>query len=123
MLDGYCHCGAVSWSLSKRPEHLTQCTCSLCRRLRALWIHAEARHVALSYEPDAVHRYVHGDRTLAMVSCKTCGCTTHWEPEPKRSPLAQDVRMAVNAAMADPDKIAPFKIRTFDGAESWTFLD
>ena len=79
--------------------------------------------MTLSYQPDAVHRYVQGDRTLAMVSCKTCGCTTHWEPEPRRSPLPQDVRMAVNAAMADPDKIAPFRIRTFDGAESWTFLD
>ncbi len=122
-LEGACHCGAVRWRITREPEHLTRCTCSICRRLRALWIHAEARHVELDYAPEAVHRYVQGDGTLAMVSCKRCGCTTHWEPEPKPSPTPPDTRMAVNAAMADPAAISQFRIRTFDGAETWTYLD
>ncbi len=122
-LEGACHCGAVRWTLKTPPKHLTQCTCSICRRVGALWIHAEAEHITLDHGPDAVHRYVQGDRTLAMVSCKTCGCTTHWEPEPQQSPFEATVRMAVNARMADPDRLKAYRVRTFDGAETWAYLD
>lgn len=60
-----------------------------------------------------------GARTLAFHSCKTCGCTTHWT---SLDPATND-RMAVNCAMADPHLIADLRIRTFDGAESWTYMD
>ena len=122
-LEGSCHCGAVRWTLTTAPKHLTECTCSICRRVGARWIHAEAEHIALSYEPSAVTRYVQGSRSLAMVSCKACGCTTHWEPEPEQRPVDPSLRMAVNARMADPAELTSYRTRTFDGAETWTFLD
>ena len=78
-IEGACHCGAVRFTLRGRPEHLTRCNCSLCRRVRGLWAHAPVQDVTLSYDPDAVIRYVQGDRTLALISCRTCGGTTHWE--------------------------------------------
>lgn len=31
--------------------------------------------------------------------------------------------MAVNAAMLDPDQISHLRVRHFDGADSWDFLD
>ena len=122
-LEGACHCGAVRWTLTATPKHLTECNCSICRRVGALWVHADAADIALSYDPDNVLRYTQGDKTLAMISCKHCGCTTHWEPEPRQSPLHPAARMAVNARMADPAQIATFRRRRFDGAESWAFLD
>lgn len=122
-LKGSCHCGAVCWTLASQPKHLTRCTCSICRRVGALWIHAEAEHIALHYAPHAVHRYVQGSRSLAMMSCKTCGCTTHWEPEPRQSPIEPSARMAVNARMADPAEISELRTRTFDGADTWAYLD
>ena len=117
-IEGACHCGAVRFTLRGRPEHLTRCNCSLCRRVRGLWAHAPVQDVTLSYDPDAVIRYVQGDRTLALISCRTCGGTTHWEG---LDPTLD--RVGVNFSMAEPAAIAGLRVRSFDGAETWTYLD
>lgn len=119
MIHGSCHCGAVHFDCSVRPEWLTRCNCSYCRRAGALWAHAETQQIVLTFEAGATIRYIWGDKTLAFHSCRTCGCTTHWENlDP--SPTA---RMAVNCALAEPAEIAGLRIRRFDGAETWTWLD
>lgn len=68
---------------------------------------------------DATISYVHGDKTLAMHSCKSCGGTTHW--------IGLDgdesAKMAVNFRMCDPDVYADIRIRLFDGADTWEFLN
>jgi hypothetical protein len=119
MIEGSCHCGAVRFELTQTPESLTACTCSVCRRLGALWAYADASEVRLLCAPDATIGYAWGDKTLAFHSCRTCGCTTHWQSlQPDRS-----TRMGVNRRMADPAAIAGLRIRRFDGADSWTYLD
>jgi hypothetical protein len=35
----------------------------------------------------------------------------------------EDSRIAVNARMMSPDDIAGMRIRTFDGADTWKYLD
>ena len=37
MIEASCHCGAVRLEIAQRPERLTSCNCSICRRLGALW--------------------------------------------------------------------------------------
>jgi hypothetical protein len=119
MIRGSCHCGAVHFELARTPEWLTSCNCSVCRRLGVLWAYADASEIKLLREPDATFGYVWGDRTLAFHSCRTCGCSTHWESlQPDRSS-----RMAVNCRLCDPDVIAGLRTRRFDGADSWTYLD
>ena len=118
-LSGTCHCGAVGWTLSARPEKLVSCNCSICRRLRALWAHGTDDTITIHAAEGATRTYVWGDGGIAFHSCNTCGCTTHWqglEPESPRN-------MAVNAALADPQDIAEIRVRRFDGADSWQFLD
>jgi hypothetical protein len=119
MIEGSCHCGSVRWRLAAAPGWLTRCNCSYCRRANALWAHADRSLVALDYAAAGVVRYVQGDRTLAFISCKACGCTTHWEGV---DPAAGS-RIAVNVNMAEPEAIAGLRIRHFDGADSWEFLD
>jgi hypothetical protein len=119
MIVGWCHCGAVRFELARTPEWLTACNCSVCRRLGALWAYGDASEVRLIGKPDATSGYVWGDRSLAFHSCRTCGCTTHWQSlQPDRS-----TRMGVNCRLADPEVIASLPIRRFDGADSWVFLD
>lgn len=82
--------------------------------------------IELAYAPAEVVRYIHGDRQLAFVSCRTCGCTTHWEPllaDGETRNDAADVRMAVNMRMAGPEALEHVTVRRFDGADSWRFLD
>lgn len=120
MITGTCHCGAVRFEISENPGRLVDCNCSICRRIGALWGHVPVTAVKLTCEPDATIAYVHGDRTLAFHTCRTCGCTTHWE---SLAPNEEDAVMAVNFRMCPDPDIARFEIRKFDGADTWAFLD
>lgn len=118
-IRGACHCGAVRWELDDVPAHATECNCSACRRFAALWVSAPASRIALDYAHEATIGYVWGDATLAFHTCRTCGCTTHWESLMD----ADDPPMAVNLRMADADVVAAIPVRHFDGADSFRFLD
>ena len=120
MIEGSCHCGAVRWVFDGIPEKLTLCNCSLCRRIAALWAYGNLDNITVTAAPDATNAYVQGDKLLAMHSCRTCGCTTHWVS------LAAEQgvwRIAVNMRMADPAAYAHIRVRHFDGADSWTYFD
>ena len=119
MIKGRCHCGAVHFELRENVEWLTQCNCSICRRLGTTWAHAGMDKITISKPDGATLEYCWGDRELVFHTCKTCGCTTHWE---KAEPSA-DSPMAVNCRLAEPDEIAQLRIRQFDGADSWEYLD
>ena len=119
MIQGHCHCGAVSFEITETPQWLTRCNCSICRRLGALWAHLDIDKVEIIRRGAGTRAYSYGDKGLAFHSCQTCGCTTHWEnlkPE-------EYSHMAVNFTMCDPDVVASFRVRNFDGADSWAYLD
>ncbi len=95
MIRGSCHCGAVTFEVARKPEWLTECNCSICRRIGARWAHFPIEDVRISAAPDATNTYVQGDKKLAVHTCKQCGCTPYWQnlqPE-------ENSRMAVNFRM------------------------
>ena len=118
-VTGSCHCGAVRFTVSHLPEQLTDCNCSLCRRTGALWGHFPLETVSIEAADDATIGYLQGDRTLVTHTCRTCGCTTHWLPVDP----GEHNRMAVNFRMCDPELVATLRIRRFDGADTWQFID
>ncbi len=120
MVSGQCHCGAVAFELKEVPAWLTDCNCSICRRLGALWAHAAIADINILSAENATLAYVHGDKMLAMHSCRSCGCTTHWE---SLTPDQEGTHMAVNFRMVDPSITTGLRVRHFDGAESWEYLD
>jgi hypothetical protein len=116
IITGSCLCGAVRWEISP-PDHVTACNCSACRRYGAHWAYIPPSVGRVIAEPGATIAYSRGDHSLAFHSCTTCGVTTHW------AGLAND-RIAVNFRLADdPEELDRVRIRHFDGAESWEFLD
>lgn len=119
LFSGSCHCGSVHFQISKAPKWLTDCNCSLCRRLSPLWAHIDIDSVTISAAENATIAYVHGDKTLAVHSCRICGSTTHWENLVDK----KSGQMAVNFRMCATFDIEKFQIRKFDGADTWTFLD
>jgi hypothetical protein len=65
--------------------------------------------------PESTDAYTQGDKTLRTVRCRTCGCTTHWEPlESKKY-----TRMGVNVRNFEPEVIGDVRIRLLDGADTW----
>ncbi|HWS61592.1 MAG TPA: hypothetical protein VN325_02465 [Steroidobacteraceae bacterium] len=51
--------------------------------------------------------------------CKVCGCATHWEP----LDATAGPRMGINARNFEPAAIDGVRVRKFDGAETWAYVD
>ena len=117
MIEASCHCGAVRIEVAVPPAQLTSCNCSLCRRLGVLWAYYRPAQVRIAQGAGTTVPYVQGDRTLAMHHCPTCGCVTHWES------LTCADRRAVNARLMQERDIEGVRVRGFDGAATWTYLD
>lgn len=116
IITGSCRCGAVRFEIT-RPGHVTSCNCSACRRYAALWAYAPPAVGRVIAAPGATRAYSYGDKTLAFHACATCGVTTHW------ASLSDD-KIAVNMRLADdPGVLDTIRVRHFDGADSWEFLD
>lgn len=114
-LEASCHCGAVKFTLSRPPVDLGSCNCSICRRLGALWGYYTQSEIEQHFDEDATSTYIQGDKCLAMHTCRTCGCTTHWSGVGDES---EDPRLAVNCRLMEPEDLKDIPIRKIDGA-SW----
>ena len=113
MIKAACHCGAASLTAPAAPTEVTECTCSICRRLAARWAYYNPADVTLP-APATTQVYVWGDRMLAFHRCKACGILTHWtllDGPP-------DGRVGVNARLIDPTLLEGVPIQQVDGA-SW----
>jgi hypothetical protein len=112
VIEAACHCGAVRIQ-APRPEQITECNCSVCRKVAGQWAYFPPAEGSVSGETVT---YIQGDRTLAAHHCPVCGCTTHWTPlDP-----ATD-RMGVNVRLAEG--LEDVRVRRFDGADTWKYLD
>ena len=115
MLSATCHCGALRVEIPERPTEITNCNCSICRRLGTLWAYYEVDRVKIHGHPEKTDTYIQGDRTLRVVRCRTCGCTTHWEP----LEVKPNSKMGVNVRNFDPEAIGNVRMRLLDGANTW----
>ena len=116
MLTGTCHCGAIRIEIPNAPETLTNCNCSICRRLGTLWAYYPASTVTIHGHPEHTEEYIQGDRMLRLLRCKTCGCVTHWEGI---DPAAGD-RMGINIRNFEPALVQGARLKLLDGATTWT---
>ena len=117
MIEAACHCGAVRLTAPKPPETVTECNCSICRKLAARWAYYSPSEVGMP-KAGSTQPYVWGDRMLAFHRCKTCGVTTHWQ-----SLDGTQERMAINARIMNGLDWPAIRVRQFDGAETWEYLD
>jgi hypothetical protein len=115
MIEATCHCGAVRIEVPAAPDAVTSCNCSICRRLGTIAAYYSPRAARVSGETDT---YIWGDRMLYFHRCRICGCHTHSTPVD-----ASSDRMSVNARLMAPEVLAAARVRRFDGADSWAFLD
>ncbi len=118
MLEGTCHCGAVSWRFEAEPDGATSCNCTICRRHGALWIYGYEGVDVSATGPTST--YTRGEAQLAFHFCASCGCVAYWRslttgPDGRR-------RMAVNVRLAEPDLVADIPIDHFDGLDTFTDL-
>jgi hypothetical protein len=118
MLDGTCHCGKIRLTVPTRPDSLVLCNCSICRRNGALWAFYDRADMTISGVPEHAVGYEFEPRTITTFHCRDCGCTTHWEPL-----QAGKTKFGVNMRNFDPDELGDLRLRRFDGAVTWSYLD
>ena len=116
MLSATCHCGALTIEIPEQPTEITNCNCSICRRLGTLWAYYLFDQIRIKGHPENTDTYIQGDRTLKLVRCKTCGCTSHWEPLEVKTTS----RIGVNVRNFKPEEIGSARMRLLDGADTWT---
>jgi hypothetical protein len=114
VIEATCHCGAVRIEVTTAPTELTDCNCSICRRMGTLWSYHPIAEVRVT---GATATYQWGDRTVEFHRCTNCGCVTHWSPTPSGE------RMGVNSRLMEPAVIKGVRVRRLDGADTWKFLD
>ena len=117
MIEAACHCGAARLAAPSAPHEVTECNCSICRRLAARWAYYPQSDVRLP-KAGTTEAYVWGDRMLAFHRCRTCGVVTHWQSLDG----AKD-RMGLNARLMDDLDWGQIRVRPFDGADTWRYLD
>lgn len=119
MISGSCHCGAVHVEIPRRPQTVTNCNCSICRRYGTLWAYYRASDVRVVAPQGATQAYSWGDKRLRFVRCTHCGCVINWE----RIDPAIATRVGVNMRNFEPQDIGPVRIKLLDGASTWKYVD
>lgn len=118
MLSASCHCGNVKLEVSRKPQVLTECNCSMCRRYGALWAYYTRKSVRVISPPEMMKAYMWGDKGIEFYHCLNCGCITHYESVIKDP----DSRFVVNARMMSLEIITSTRRKKFDGADTWKFI-
>ncbi|MBI1341227.1 GFA family protein [bacterium] len=117
MIEGVCHCGAVTWRFAGVPESATACNCTICRRYGVLWAYGhEGEDVNVAGPTET---YVRGT-ALAFHFCRRCGCVVCW-----RSLRASETgarRIAVNLRLAEPGDVNALPVEHFDGLNTFDDL-
>lgn len=78
-LDGACHCGAVSFTvtLTKGFASARRCTCSICRMRGAIAVTSTPSDFTLTAGDDQLATYRFNTGTAEHHFCRTCGIYTH----------------------------------------------
>jgi hypothetical protein len=102
-----CHCGKVTIGLSRKPDYINQCNCSLCKKLGWRLVYSSSEELRIEGEFDDYVRSDMADPMIRIRRCASCGCPTHWElltPPPHE-------RVGVNALLLGE--------RALDGVETF----
>jgi len=115
MIESSCICGAVRLAITRAPDEVLDCNCTLCRRYGVLWAYYSPKDVIVP--SGLTDTYMRGAKRSEFHRCKICGCVTHWAPIDNRD------RMGVNARLMEPEVVARARARRLDGLKTWKLLD
>ncbi len=117
MLEGTCHCRAVTWQFDGMPDGATACNCTVCRRYGVLWAYDYENEGIRVSGPTSV--YSRG-KDIGFHFCAECGCVAYWRA--LNSGADGRRRIAVNLRLSEPDSILDVPIDHFDGLNSFDDL-
>ena len=115
MLRFSCLCGQLRVELTKRPDFIHACNCTLCRKTGAHWGY---------FDPDDVtvcgtsQRYSRRDKDVPSAEihfCGDCGSTTHFNLTEDAVARHGNTMMGANLLLAEESDLAGVELRFPDG--------
>ena len=108
---GSCHCGAITVTLSRQPDYINLCDCSLCAKSGGAWGYFTASEVRVDGETQSYRRRDYDKPAVEMQFCANCGTTTHWVLTEHHD----GDRVGVNMRIFEPAALDGVEARTLDG--------
>jgi hypothetical protein len=109
---GSCHCSRVTFELDAKLDHAMECSCSICRRLGALWHGASEKSLRITAGEGELSLYQFHTMTAKHYFCRHCGV------HPFTRPRLDPGRWAVNVRCLEGVAVGSLGLRRFDG-ENW----
>ena len=118
MLSLSCHCGLIRVRLSKRPDFIHECNCSLCRASGARWGYFHPSEVDVEGVAQGYSRRDKAEPAACIQFCATCGSTTHFTLTEAAAAKFGNGVIGVNMLLADERDLAGLELRYPDG-QAW----
>ncbi len=115
MLNVSCLCGQVRIEVTKRPDFIHECNCTLCSKSGARWGYFHPSEVSVEGATKGFVRPDKEDPGAEIRFCATCGATTHFVLTPSAVAKFGNVQMGVNLRLADETDLAGIELRYPDG--------
>jgi len=109
VLEGGCHCGAVSYRVHVRARDAVACNCSICSKKGFLHLIVEESDFELLRGADELTTYTFGTHTAKHHFCRRCGIHSYYRPR------SHPDKVDVNVRCLDGVTPADFDVSTFDG--------
>ncbi len=110
-MKGRCACGAVSVSLTRKPEYINFCNCGLCRRTGGAWSYFQAGEIQVHGPLSDFRRSDIDEVCLTTQFCPGCGSVVRSVP----LPAFDEGRVGINMRLFEPDDLEGIETRFPDG--------
>jgi hypothetical protein len=101
----------VSFELDAQLDYVMECSCSLCRRVGALWHGASDASLRITAGEAELTLYQFNTMTARHYACRHCGV------HPFSRPRLEPSRWAVNVRCIDGVDLSSLPLMRFDGAK------
>ena len=117
MIKTSCLCGQIGLELTKRPEFIHECNCTLCSKTGARWAYFHPSEVTVHGQTQGFSRADKGEPNAEVQFCPTCGATSHFVLTEKAIAAHGNTMMGVNMWLADAGDLAGIELRHPNGRD------
>ncbi len=115
MLKLSCLCGQAGIEISRQPEYINECNCTLCSKSGARWAYFHPSEVGIIGTTRGYSREDKPDPAAEIHFCANCGATTHFVLTPSAVAKFGNIQLGVNMRLADEKDLAGIELRYPDG--------
>ncbi|MDE8650364.1 GFA family protein [Novosphingobium album (ex Liu et al. 2023)] len=119
MLTLSCHCGQIRIEITRQPDYINECNCTLCSKAGARWAYFHPSDVNVTGATTGYCREDKADPAAEIRFCAHCGSTTHFVLTASAASKFGNTMMGVNMRLADESDLAGMELRYPDG-QAWS---